>query len=405
MKILHTSDWHLGKRLEGYSRFEEQKLVLEEICNITEEQNIDAVIIAGDIFDNVNPPIEATELLYTTLKRLANNGKRPVVAIAGNHDSPDRIEAPDIIARINGIILIGYPNSRPQTFSIQDGFSVIKSEESFIEIELVSKQLLRIITSPFANELRLKTYLGDNETDIETLLKEKWFDIAQRNCDNKGVNILMSHILMSANIQDTIEEPDGEKPIENISARVLTSAIPPQIQYTALGHLHRFQNISTDEKPIIYSGSPVAYSFSEAMQKKYIAIADIVTNGGIELSQVQLKGGKTLIKKKTTSVDDAYQWLQTVPDTLVELHIECEDYLSQKDLSRLREVHDGIVTIIPEIKNQKNGSSGSQKNIDLTKERKELLIEYFEHKYAQPPNEEIMALFNEVLATDIEEKN
>ena len=104
MKILHTADWHLGKRLDNYSRIEEQIEVMNEICEIADEQNIDLVLVAGDLFDTFNPSVEAVELFYKTLKRLANNGQRPVIAIAGNHDSPDRIDAPDPLARECGII-------------------------------------------------------------------------------------------------------------------------------------------------------------------------------------------------------------------------------------------------------------------------------------------------------------
>ncbi len=110
MKMLHTSDWHLGKRLEDFSRLEEQKAVMQEICEIAEREQVDVVIVAGDLFDTFNPPTEAVDLLYKTLKRLTANGRRPVIAIAGNHDSPDRIEAPDPLAA-SADHLAGYPTS------------------------------------------------------------------------------------------------------------------------------------------------------------------------------------------------------------------------------------------------------------------------------------------------------
>ena len=88
MKILHTADWHLGKRLNEFSRIEEQREVLEEICRIAEEQQVDAVLVAGDLYDTFNPPNEAIELFYKSLHRLAAGGKRAVIGIAGNHDSP-----------------------------------------------------------------------------------------------------------------------------------------------------------------------------------------------------------------------------------------------------------------------------------------------------------------------------
>jgi len=112
MRILHTSDWHLGKKLDNFSRIEEQKQVLAEICKIADQEKVDVVIIAGDLFDTYNPGTEAEELFYKTLKKLAKNGSRPVIAIAGNHDSPDRIEVPDPLAKECGIILAGFPNTK-----------------------------------------------------------------------------------------------------------------------------------------------------------------------------------------------------------------------------------------------------------------------------------------------------
>ena len=93
MKFLHTADWHLGKKLNGHSRHPEQVEVLDEICRIAEEKAVDLILVAGDLFDNSNPSIESTELFYKTLRRLSADGSRAVIAIAGNHDSPERIAA------------------------------------------------------------------------------------------------------------------------------------------------------------------------------------------------------------------------------------------------------------------------------------------------------------------------
>ena len=156
MKILHTSDWHLGKKLDGFSRLPEQELVMNEICEIANAQQIDAVIIAGDIFDTYNPPIEALELFYKTVKQLSKNATVPIIAIAGNHDSPDRIEAPDPLAKENGIFLIGYPNSKLKELVLETGLKITKTDEGFIEFSLPNnKTPLRILTTPYANEQRL----------------------------------------------------------------------------------------------------------------------------------------------------------------------------------------------------------------------------------------------------------
>ena len=127
MKILHTADWHLGKRLNEFSRIEEQREVLDEICRIAEEQEADAVLIAGDLYDTFSPSNDAIELFYKTLHRLAAGGKRAVIGIAGNHDSPDRIDAPDPLARACGIILAGRPKATTKECKMESGLEVLKS--------------------------------------------------------------------------------------------------------------------------------------------------------------------------------------------------------------------------------------------------------------------------------------
>ena len=133
MKILHTADWHLGKRLESISRHAEQADVLAEICHIADAENVDAVIIAGDLFDTFTPSSESIELFFRTCKQLTDNGLRPVIAIAGNHDSPERIESADPLARACGIIFVGFPNSKVTPFALETGLAVVRSDKGFID--------------------------------------------------------------------------------------------------------------------------------------------------------------------------------------------------------------------------------------------------------------------------------
>ena len=157
MKILHTADWHLGKRLENFSRHDEQVLVLEEICQIADKEAVDVVIIAGDLFDTFNPNAENEDLFYSTCKRLSNNGLRPVVAIAGNHDSPERINAPDPLARANGIVFVGLPNAIVKPFSLSTGLAITQTSEGQISLKLPNYSYpLNLLLTPFTNEFRLK---------------------------------------------------------------------------------------------------------------------------------------------------------------------------------------------------------------------------------------------------------
>ena len=401
MKILHTADWHLGKRLDRFSRLEEQVSVMNEIVEIADQQKVDLVLVAGDLFDNFNPSVDAVELFYKTLKRLSNNGKRPVVAISGNHDSPSLIDAPDPLARECGIILIGYPNAKIQEFELEN-FKVSKSAAGFLELKINGIDFpIRILHTPYANEVRLKQYLGENKEDaLNEVLAENWKSLADEFCDGNGINLLMAHLYMNKRGAEFLEEPEGEKPIKIGNADMIFSdAIPSQIQYTALGHLHAYRNIGTEEKPVIYSSSPLSYSFSEAGQTKYVSIIDAQPNQNVSVEKIELKSGKALHRKTFDSVENAISWLSENPKTLVELTLESETFLKAEDRKLLYQSHSGIVHLIPKVKNQ-DSKQKQITEINLNQDIKELFKDYFKSKNAnQEPNDEIMDLFNEIQGT------
>lgn len=399
MKILHTADWHLGKRLDSFSRLEEQKNALNEICEIADQQAVDAVIVAGDLFDAFNPPVEAIELLYKTLKQLTNNGKRAVIAIAGNHDSPDRIDSPEPLARECGIIFMGYPNTEIKTIELEDGFNITKTDKGFIEFKLPEHSYpLRIIATPYANEVRMKEYFGEEKgEELSNSLQMRWGELSEKYCDNKGVNILVTHLYMMKRGGEVLEEPDGEKPLKIGNADLIYSDIVlSQIQYTALGHLHRYQNVGTEERPVVYSGSPLAYSFSEAGQQKYVNIINLEPNKKAELNRIPLKSGKQLVRKRFNSIDSAVEWLNDNQYTLVELTIESDTYLKSEDLKRLRNAHHEIVHIIPIVKND-NVMDTSTKQVNLNQDITALFSDYFKYSKGQTPNEDIIELFKEII--------
>ena len=399
IKILHTADWHLGKKLDSFSRLEEQILVMNEIIEIADQQQVDLVLIAGDLFDNFNPSVEAVELFYKTLKRLSNNGKRPVVAISGNHDSPSLIDAPDALARECGIILIGYPNAKIQEFELND-FKILKSVEGMIELKLNSFDYpIRIIHTPYANEIRLKQYFGENKEDaLNEVLATNWKNIADEYCDENGVNLLIAHLYMNQKGAEILEEPEGEKPIKIGNADMIFSeAIPPQIQYTALGHLHGFKNIGTEEKPVVYSSSPLCYSFSEAGQTKYVSVIEAEPNKTISYHKIELKHGKPLIRKTFDDINLAVEWLNENQNALVELILESDSFLKADERKLIYQSHDGIIHLIPKVKNQEV-EMVEYKFADQTKDMKELFADYFKSKNGnQEPNDEIKDLFNEIL--------
>ncbi len=403
MRILHTADWHLGKRLDRFSRLEEQREVLEEICRIADEIRVDVVLIAGDLFDTFNPPTEAIELFYTILKKLSRNGSRAVVAIAGNHDSPDRIEAPDPLARECGILLAGYPHTRFTPFQLDTGLTVLRSDEGFVELKLPSADVpLRLLLTPYANELRLKTFLGfeESENELGTLLQQKWQHLSDIYCDNRGVNILMTHLFFIKQGETPGEEPEEEKPILHVGGAraVYAENVPEQIQYVALGHLHGKRLVAEAPCPMMYSSSPLAYSMSEADQTKYVILIEAEPGEEAQITEVPLHSGKSLYRKRFESVDDAITWLMEHPDCLVELTMSTETYLTAEERKRLSEAHSGIVSIIPIVSGEENLAGETSRIINLDKSMEELFIDYFQYRYNQSPNRDLLELFKEVLA-------
>ncbi|SHG31868.1 Exodeoxyribonuclease I subunit D [Flavobacterium segetis] len=402
MRILHTADWHLGKKLDHFSRLEEQKIVMDEICTIADDQNADVIIVAGDLFDTFNPPVEAVDLLYKTLKRLTNNGKRPVIAIAGNHDSPDRIDAPNPLARECGILFVGNPDVTIPKMEIENGFEITASENGFLEIKLPQYTYpIRIITTPYANEMRLKTYLGaeNKEQQLNELLQTSWSQLADKYCDNKGVNILTTHLYMLKRGGEILEEPDGEKPLRIGNADIVyTDCIPQQIQYTALGHLHRYQNVGGHSSPVVYSSSPLSYSFSEAGQDKKVVLIEAQPDEKVKLTPISLQSGRPLHRKRFETIDLAVEWLLANPYCLIELTLVSDTFIANSDSKRIYESHDGIIFIIPIILNENNQNIQTAK-VNLDQNIQGLFADYFQSKYKQQPNNEILDLFNEIIAS------
>ncbi len=399
MKILHTADWHLGKRLDRFSRLEEQVLVMEELIQTADEQQVDIILIAGDLFDNFNPSVEAVQLFYKTLKRLSLNGKRPVIAISGNHDSPSLIDAPDPLARECGIILIGHPKAMIPPFELEF-FNISKSAEGFIELTFKNHDFpVRILHTPYANEMRLKQYFGEQkEAELNKVLAEHWQKNADKFCDEKGVNLLMTHLYMNQKGAPLLDEPEGEKPLKIGNADLIFSdIIPSQIQYTALGHLHRFQNIGTDERPVVYSSSPLCYSFSEAGQTKYVSIVEAEPGRTVQFEKIPIKNGKCLERKSFDSIGKTVEWLTANQDTFVELTLESETFLTADERKRLYQSHNGIVHLIPKVKNLEL-SKNHLHDINLNQDIQSLFRDYFKSKNGgQDANEEIIHLFNEIL--------
>jgi len=403
MKILHTADWHLGKRLQEYSRLEEQKLVLDEICQIADQQNVDLVLLAGDIFDTYNPTHEAVELLYKTLRRLSKNGTRPIIAISGNHDSTQFVEAPDPLARELGILFYSRYDTIIPVGKLDSGVEITRSESGFIELKLPQFDFpVRLILAPYANEVSLRTHLGeeDREAEFRNLLARNWQDLADRYCDTAGVNLFVGHFFFMKEGEKPEAEPESERPILHVGGTqaLFTDHLPTQIQYAALGHLHRYHPVSHPSIPVVYASSPLAYSFSEADQEKKVVIIDAEPAKPLSYHPIGLSQGRPLYRVKFDELSKALLWLEENPYCFVELTYETDHSIDAATRKAILKAHDGIVNLIPQIKNPLGKQDYSLQVADLGKDMVTLFQLFYQSEKGQKPNDELLEIFKEVIS-------
>lgn len=408
MKILHTADWHLGKRLQNFQRLQEQRQVLDELVQIAEQQEVDLILVAGDLFDTFNPDPQAEDLLYSTLKKLTAGGRRTVVAIAGNHDNPERIEAQDHFGRECGIIFVGFPKTEVRSEALSCEAKLVCAAPGFIELKLPQHDApVRILLTPYANETRMRQFFGMDSLDdaLRQRLQHHWVALADTYMDADGINLLMAHLFMMKRGGEQPEESDDERSILQVggASMVYTDMIPAQVQYAALGHLHRYQTMDGGPCPVVYSSSPLAYSFAEADQQKYVVLVEAEPNQAVVFTPIPLRTGKRLLRPRFRQVDEAVGWLRENPNCFAEITLQTPTYLTSEERRQLQQAHESLVTIIPDVRDVEQPEQETAPTIDLTQSIETLFSTYFKVKNkGQEPNERLQQLFKEILATDPE---
>jgi exonuclease SbcD len=246
MKIIHTSDWHLGISLHNASLIEEQKSYIDFLINAVKEQNIDAVMIAGDIFDHSVSSAEAISLYNEAVTKLCNEIGVPVIISAGNHDGAARLASCNELLKKAGLYIFGK----------------LSKEISIVELNNVNIYIL-----PYFNTDEVKSLFPENKIISYSDAMNCLVNNIKLNFNPGKKNILMSHCFVSGSV---LSESDRSAMVGGTS--VVPSEVFEGFDYVALGHLHKAQNRGNN---IRYSGSPLKYSFSEAEHKKSITILSI----------------------------------------------------------------------------------------------------------------------------------
>ncbi len=391
MRVLHTSDWHLGKSLEGVSRMDEQEKFIKDFVHIVEEKNVDMVIISGDIYDNSNPPARAERMFYGALKEICNNGKRLVLVIAGNHDNPERLAAASPLAYEQGVILLGRPKSSSEIGKCGE-HKILDSGEGFVEVDVKGEKAV-IITLPYPSEKRLNEILSESieEEDRQKSYSERvgeLFSSLSEKYREDTINLAVSHLFILGG-----EESDSERQVQlGGSLAVGIGAIPEKAQYVALGHLHKPQEIKGKAK-CFYSGSPLQYSKSEVGYTKCCYIVDVKAGQEAIVDKVYLKNYKPIEVWKCESVEEAIKKCEEncEKELWVYLEIKTDKYITQEDIKTMKTLKKDILEIRPIIKDE---DEENQEFYNIKeKSMGELFKEFYIKQRMVEPSDEIMELF------------
>ena len=304
MNLLHLSDLHLGKAVNEISMLEDQKYILSQVIDLIDEEKIDAVMMAGDIYDRKVPPEEAVALLDDFLSKLAAK-KVPVLMISGNHDSDERLNFGSRIFSKNGIYVAGKYNGQINKVTIEDKYGPVN-----------------FYLMPFTERNQVEYYFPDDDTStyeaaVNTALSHTEIDYSERN-------ILLAHLFAIAGASEP-ELSGSETSAKNVGTiDKVSSGLFSGFEYTALGHIHRPQKVGNEN--VRYGGSPLKYSLSEINQSKAFTIVKINEKGtepDIKLIPIkplhemrELKGNfEELMKPENIEFPDDYIFMTLKDET------------------------------------------------------------------------------------------
>lgn len=321
MRFIHTADWHLGRILYGVHLTEDQAYLLDQFIEIVKESQIDAILLAGDIYDRAVPPLEAVKLLDDVLASLVIDLKIPVIAIPGNHDSPDRLGFGSRIMSDNGLHLINSLKSSDQIIELHDSHGkVYVSAIPFIELALARQHFKDDGIVNQSSALQAVT------SEIKSLIPKN------------ARSIIMAHAFVTGG-----SVSDSERPLSVGSAEEVDASIFNGFNYVALGHLHRPQSFS--DGIVNYSGSLLKYSFSEAAHNKSFNLVELDKNGSCTVERVSLSPKRDLRRISGTmqeilgkAGDDVH------PDDYLEVTLTDQGPILNA-LPRLREVYKNVLHI------------------------------------------------------------
>jgi exonuclease SbcD len=379
VRILHTSDWHVGRTLSRVSRLEESDAALREVAEIAERERVDAIVICGDIFEHLSPTAEAEQVVYQALERFHNLGI-PMVLITGNHDSPARWQAvAPLLKRINATVVSDLFPAR------EGGMVEVKSRDS--------TETLQIACVPWISERR--SYSAADLMDLSEKTYQSYADSMSQSIHKicEGFEAGKCHMLAAHIFITGSTGSDSERPltIGEIYA-VTANAIPTHVQYAALGHVHRPQKPPGVPAPARYSGSPLQLDFGEEAQEKGVVIVDMTPGKPAQVREVTLTAGRKL--RHITGTLESLTTLDNDPEnTYLKVTVICDG--PQPGLSDdMRDLLPNALIVTLEYPTNTEATP-----IDMRSQTpRQLFGGYLSGRYQAEPSPELLNAFDELLA-------
>jgi exonuclease SbcD len=281
VKLLHTSDWHVGKTLKGRNRLDEQRKVIGQIIEVAREHQPDAVLIAGDLYDMSAPSAESQQLVVQALLALRDTGAQ-VIAIAGNHDSATTFDAYRPLMGAAGITLVGSVRSADRGGVL--GFVARSTGER------VNVAVLPFLSQRYA--VRAAQLIASTPAEMSREYDQMVRDVLANLAESftpDAVNVVMAHLTVTGG-----KFGGGERAAQSIfEYHVPATAFPAETHYVALGHLHRRQNMAAP-CPVVYSGSPFAVDFGEQNNIHVVCLVEATPTTPARVTDVPITAGRRL---------------------------------------------------------------------------------------------------------------
>lgn len=325
MKIIHTGDWHIGKLVHQIHMTNDQKYVLKQFIDLVKEEKPDVILIAGDLYDRSVPPVEAVELLDNVLSKLLIDVGIPVLIIAGNHDSADRLSFGSEILKNKGLYIEGRLKKDIEPIVLHDEYGPVN-----------------FYLVPYTDPAICREIYEDNDIHNHDDAMKAVLDRIKAKLNKLERNILVTHAFVTGG--ESLETSDSERPLSIGGSEYVDVNYFTDFNYVALGHLHRPQKVGYEK--IRYAGSLLKYSFSEARQKKSITILDMDEAGDIKLEQKSLKPLRDMrkIKGKLEKLLDPLVYKDTNLDDYLLVTIEDEGEILDI-IGKLRSVYPNVLRI------------------------------------------------------------